>query len=176
MKFICFHPKIMFFRIHEQFCKFKTEASFGHFLELMHVVKGVQRYQSLEISKCPLNNFPSLSVFMGKICVQVAASALESSLLKYSAKEYFFRAALCHLCVDSLNAQHAVQRYEEQYPAFADSREAKLVKVTPLSTLLFFCLFLFFRVRLLFLSIRTRVRLSVVTKPRSKAVMKMRKY
>ena len=64
--------------------------------------------------------------------MQVAASALESSLLKYSAKEYFFRAALCHLCVDSLNAQHAVQRYEEQYPAFADSREAKLVKVTSL--------------------------------------------
>ena len=60
---------------------------------------------------------------------QVAASALESSLLKYSAKEYFFRAALCHLCVDSLNAQHAVHRYEGQYPAFADSREAKLIKV-----------------------------------------------
>jgi len=63
-----------------------------------------------------------------EIYEQVAASALESSLLKYSAKEYFFRAALCHLCVDSLNAQHAVQRYEEQYPAFSDSREAKLVK------------------------------------------------
>ena len=60
---------------------------------------------------------------------QVAASALESSLLKCSAKEYFFRAALCHLAVDSLNAQHAVHRYEEQYPAFADSREAKLIKV-----------------------------------------------
>ena len=59
----------------------------------------------------------------------MAASALESSLLKYSAKEYFFRAALCHLCVDSLNAQHALHRYEEQYPAFADSREAKLIKV-----------------------------------------------
>jgi len=64
-----------------------------------------------------------------EIYEQVAASALESSLLKYSAKEYFFRSALCHLCVDSLNAQHAVQRYEEQYPAFSDSREAKLVKV-----------------------------------------------
>jgi len=63
-----------------------------------------------------------------EIYEQVAASALESSLLKCSAKEYFFRAALCHLCVDSLNAQHAVQRYEEQFPAFSDSREAKLVK------------------------------------------------
>ena len=31
--------------------------------------------------------------------------------------------------MDSLNAQHAVQRYEEQFPAFSDSREAKLVKV-----------------------------------------------
>merc|ERR1712004_563722 len=47
---------------------------------------------------------------------QVAASALESSLLKYSAKEHFFRASLCHLCIDALNAQHAVAKYEEQYP------------------------------------------------------------
>merc|ERR1712048_1479569 len=63
-----------------------------------------------------------------QIYEQVAASALESSLIKDSAKEYFFRAALCHLCVDAVNAQHAVQRYEDQLPAFGDSREAKLVK------------------------------------------------
>lgn len=61
--------------------------------------------------------------------VQVASASLESSLLKYSAKEYFFRAALCHLCVDALNAQHAIERYQEQYPAFQDSREFKLIKV-----------------------------------------------
>ena len=53
---------------------------------------------------------------------------MESSLIKYSAKDYFFRAALCHLCVDSVNAQHAIERYEEQFPAFGDSRECKLVK------------------------------------------------
>merc|ERR1712203_754317 len=64
-----------------------------------------------------------------QIYEQVAASALESSLLKYSAKEHFFRASLCHLCIDALNAQHAVAKYEEQYPAFGDSREAKLIKV-----------------------------------------------
>lgn len=63
-----------------------------------------------------------------QIYEQVASHALESSLLKYSAKEYFFRASLCHLCVDALNAQHALTRYEDQYPAFADSREAKLIK------------------------------------------------
>lgn len=60
---------------------------------------------------------------------QVAMSSLESALLKYSAKEYFFRAALCHLCVDSLNAQHAIERYVQQYPAFQDSREYKLINV-----------------------------------------------
>lgn len=67
--------------------------------------------------------------WLNLLILQVASTSLESSLLKYSAKEYFFRAALCHLCVDSLNAQHAIERYQEQYPAFQDSREYKLVKV-----------------------------------------------
>lgn len=65
-----------------------------------------------------------------KIYQEVAASSLESSLLKYSAKEYFFRAALCHLCIDVLDAQHALERYADRYPAFQDSREYKLVKVS----------------------------------------------
>lgn len=63
-----------------------------------------------------------------QIYQNVASSALESSLLKYSAKDYLFRAALCHLCVDLLNAQHALERYVQMYPAFQDSREYKLVK------------------------------------------------
>ena len=53
-----------------------------------------------------------------QIYEQVASASLDNSLLKYSAKEYFFRAALCHLCIDLLNAQHAVQQYENMYPAF----------------------------------------------------------
>ena len=64
-----------------------------------------------------------------KIYEQVAAASLENQLLKYAAKDQFFRASLCHLCIDALNAQHAIKKYEEQYPAFGDSREAKLVKV-----------------------------------------------
>lgn len=63
-----------------------------------------------------------------QIYEQVATSCLNSSLLKHSAKEYFFRAALCHLCVDLLNAQHALDKYIQQYPAFQDGREYKLVK------------------------------------------------
>jgi len=63
-----------------------------------------------------------------QIYEQVASSSLESSLLKYSAKEYMFRAALCHLCVDHEDAGIALTKYEEMYPAFQDSRECKLVK------------------------------------------------
>lgn len=83
---------------------------------------------------------------------------MDSTLLKYSAKDHFFKAALCHFCVDMLNAkvscntelvsmwyncnmsqcsninplvvQLAVQKYEEMFPAFSDSRECKLLKVS----------------------------------------------
>lgn len=59
---------------------------------------------------------------------QVGMSAMDSSLLKYSAKEYFFKAALCHLCLDLLNGQQKVQEYENMFPTFSDSRECKLLK------------------------------------------------
>lgn len=92
--------------------------------------------------------------------LQVGTNAMDSTLLKYSAKDYFFKAALCHFCVDMLNAkvcpsftlsllipfifsrlnlsqksfslfsaQLALQKYEDLFPAFSDSRECKLLKV-----------------------------------------------
>ncbi|KAK0150100.1 Alpha-soluble NSF attachment protein [Merluccius polli] len=63
-----------------------------------------------------------------EIYEQVGTHAMDSTLLKYSAKDHFFKAALCHFCVDMLNAKLAVQKYEEMFPAFADSRECKLLK------------------------------------------------
>ncbi|PIO28527.1 hypothetical protein AB205_0189650 [Aquarana catesbeiana] len=60
--------------------------------------------------------------------VQVGTSTMDNPLLKYSAKEYFFKAALCHFIVDELNAKLAVEKYEEMFPAFSDSRECKLLK------------------------------------------------
>lgn len=68
-----------------------------------------------------------------QIYESIGSSCLDSSLLKYSAKEYFFRSALCHMSVDLLNAQHALEKYAQQYPAFQDSREFKLIKVSDLS-------------------------------------------
>uniref|UniRef100_A0A8D3BFY6 NSF attachment protein alpha n=1 Tax=Scophthalmus maximus TaxID=52904 RepID=A0A8D3BFY6_SCOMX len=63
-----------------------------------------------------------------EIYEQVGTHAMDSTLLKYSAKDHFFKAALCHFCVDMLNAKLAVQKYEEMFPAFSDSRECKLMK------------------------------------------------
>lgn len=69
----------------------------------------------------------------------MAGTSLDSSLLKYSAKEYYFRAALCHLCVDVLNAQLAMNQYIELYPAFQDSREYKLLQVNIKINIIFKC-------------------------------------
>ena len=63
-----------------------------------------------------------------KIYESIGQSSLDNNLLKYGAKEHFLRAGLCHLCVDTLNAQIAIKQYEEMSPAFADSRECKLLK------------------------------------------------
>ncbi|KAJ2948408.1 hypothetical protein O0L34_g7647 [Tuta absoluta] len=59
---------------------------------------------------------------------QNAKSSLDNSLLKSKAKDFIFRAALCHICVDIINAQHALENYCEMYPAFEDTQEYKLVK------------------------------------------------
>ncbi|XP_075209739.1 LOW QUALITY PROTEIN: alpha-soluble NSF attachment protein [Chanos chanos] len=63
-----------------------------------------------------------------EIYEQIGTYAMDSTLLKYGAKDHFFKAALCHFCVDMLNAKLAVQRYEEMFPAFSDARECKLIK------------------------------------------------
>ncbi|XP_029476699.1 N-ethylmaleimide-sensitive factor attachment protein, alpha a [Oncorhynchus nerka] len=59
---------------------------------------------------------------------QIGTYAMDSVLLKYGAKDHFFKAALCHFCVDMLNARLSLQRYEDMFPAFSDARECKLVK------------------------------------------------
>lgn len=43
-------------------------------------------------------------------CPQVGTNAMDSPLLKYSAKDYFFKAALCHFCIDMLNAKVSPRR------------------------------------------------------------------
>lgn len=70
-----------------------------------------------------------------EIYEQVGANTMDNPLLKYSAKDYFFKAALCHFIVDELNAKLALEKYEEMFPAFTDSRECKLLKVSNITAL-----------------------------------------
>nr|ADO27973.1 alpha-soluble nsf attachment protein [Ictalurus furcatus] len=63
-----------------------------------------------------------------QIYEQIGTYCMDNTLLKYGAKDHFFRAALCHFCVDMLNAKLAVQRCEEMFPAFSDARECKLLR------------------------------------------------
>jgi alpha-soluble NSF attachment protein len=63
-----------------------------------------------------------------EIYEQVAANCIETPLLKYSAKDHFFRAVLLQMCVDSLAGPRAVDKYVDMFPAFQDTRECKLLK------------------------------------------------
>ncbi|XP_043094675.1 N-ethylmaleimide-sensitive factor attachment protein, alpha a [Puntigrus tetrazona] len=63
-----------------------------------------------------------------EIFEQIGTYSMDTTLLRYGAKDHFFKAALCHFCVDMLNCKLAVQKYEEMHPAFSDARECKLLK------------------------------------------------
>ena len=54
---------------------------------------------------------------------------MDNQLLRYGAKEYFFRGAICHMIQDTQDALIAVDKYEKMFPNFTDSRECKLLKV-----------------------------------------------
>ncbi|VDK19513.1 unnamed protein product [Anisakis simplex] len=58
---------------------------------------------------------------------EIATWEADHPTLKYAAKNHFFQALLCHLCVDVLDTQHALKRYAEISPSFVDTREYKLI-------------------------------------------------
>ncbi|XP_039253410.2 alpha-soluble NSF attachment protein-like [Styela clava] len=60
---------------------------------------------------------------------RVGMSSMNSPLLKYSVKEYFFKSALCHFCLGgTIDAMQSLEKYEGLFPAFSDSRECQLLK------------------------------------------------
>ncbi|MGH0179535.1 UNVERIFIED_CONTAM: hypothetical protein FKN15_001487 [Acipenser sinensis] len=61
-----------------------------------------------------------------EIYEQVGTHAMDSTLLKYSAKEYFFKAALCHFCVDMLNAKRRVLWHRTTAAQLAVIKELQL--------------------------------------------------
>ncbi|BFZ11863.1 hypothetical protein BsWGS_14902 [Bradybaena similaris] len=60
--------------------------------------------------------------------IEIYEQVATSCTSKYSTIDYYFRASVCHMCMDTVNAQVAVKKYEEMLPAFAGSSECKLVK------------------------------------------------
>ncbi|KAJ8656448.1 hypothetical protein O0I10_007771 [Lichtheimia ornata] len=60
---------------------------------------------------------------------RVAASAVDDPLLKWSVKDYFLKAGLCHLCSeDMVRAQQALNSYCGMDMSFEQTREYQLLK------------------------------------------------
>jgi len=59
---------------------------------------------------------------------QVAAASIDNNLLKWSVKEYFLRAGLCHLAKgDMVSAERATERYQDMDATFSSQRECKFL-------------------------------------------------
>jgi len=64
-----------------------------------------------------------------EIYERVAKASLDNNLLKWSVKEYFLKAGLCHLASgDIVSAKRAVERYQEMDYTFSSQRECKLLQ------------------------------------------------
>ncbi len=74
---------------------------------------------------------------------QVGVTSLDNNLTKYSAKQYFMNAGLCHLCKvrlwhteiilnaqDVVTAKRALERYKDLDATFGPTRECQLLQVS----------------------------------------------
>lgn len=59
---------------------------------------------------------------------KVAEQSINNNLMKYSVKDYFLKAGICHLASgDMVGAQRALEKYTEMDPGFATQREYMLL-------------------------------------------------
>ena len=59
---------------------------------------------------------------------KVAASSITNNLMKYSVKDYFLKAGICHLATKDMVAfERSLANYREQDPSFASQREHQLL-------------------------------------------------
>lgn len=90
--------------------------------EESHTTADKHSLKAADILAQELNQFKQAQ----EIYEMIGNRCADSNLLKYSAKEHFFKAILCHLNIDVINAQQALERYPNILPSFQDSREFKL--------------------------------------------------
>eukprot|EP00299_Pterocystis_sp_00344_P009904 c4312_g1_i1.p1 GENE.c4312_g1_i1~~c4312_g1_i1.p1 ORF type:complete len:291 (+),score=66.16 c4312_g1_i1:55-927(+) len=63
-----------------------------------------------------------------EIFEQVGMSSVDSPLTKFNAKDYFFKAGLCHICTgDIVGAERSIQKYGDWDVTFNSQREYKLL-------------------------------------------------
>lgn len=59
---------------------------------------------------------------------KVATASLNNNLMRYSVKEYFLKAGLCHLATgDMVATNRALEKYRDQDPTFPSNREHQLL-------------------------------------------------
>jgi alpha-soluble NSF attachment protein len=59
---------------------------------------------------------------------KVAHMSITNNLMKYSVKDYFLKAGICHLATkDLVSAQRAIGKYGEMDPTFTNQREHQLL-------------------------------------------------
>jgi len=60
---------------------------------------------------------------------QIASASVDNNLLKWSVKDYLFRAGLCHLAKgDVVSADRALERYQDLDATFSSQREFKFLQ------------------------------------------------
>lgn len=59
---------------------------------------------------------------------EVGRNSLENTLLRYSAKDHFFKAAVCKFCMGVDNVKAAIEEYKQVHPGFDGTRELKLIE------------------------------------------------
>jgi len=58
----------------------------------------------------------------------LGTSCMNTSILRYSVKDHFFHATLCHMCTGVHDGARALDKYANMFPAFDSSREYVLLK------------------------------------------------
>lgn len=113
--------------------------------ELVDLEKAIQAYEQAaewyqgEESKSSANNcYLKVALFAAqleqydkaiRIYEQIASASVDVPLLRYSVKDYFFKAGLCQLCTgDVVAAQRALAKYNDIDPTFSSTREAQFLK------------------------------------------------
>lgn len=59
---------------------------------------------------------------------KVAQASISNNLMKYSVKEYFLKAGICHLATgDQVSTERSLEKYRDMDPTFASQREHQLL-------------------------------------------------